>query len=441
MSNTPSYQQLPNEPIFVQLLGIAQKVQHTIVYDANKNVDTGYAQLLADLLQTRRRLQESLADTLLDSTLMIKDTAPYMFLLPDGTYDFLVGAYSILSVGGAFIPLSSSTLPDEALWLFRKCQSFTIVASRINLPKLDSLRQHALSNGHDLTIIIIQDFTPPLPEISAPSIAISPTLQVPAQSPGMLLFTSGTSGPPKGVVHKRTFFYQIHARSEPSDVILHSQHYMWIGGIRSLFRSSLSGARLEVTRNDPEVLWERVRQGDVTHVGGNPPLWQKMMVYYKQNLENLSSNEIKPYLTGVRKLRLAHVAGAMAHRSLLQFWRDLGRPLTVFYGITETAGRLTFGLADDRMLEGSIGRPLPNVILRLSKGDHGEIEAKLDDMFAGYIGDEAATAAAMTDDGFYRTGDAARCIDGEYVLEGRESSDCKTTSFSLVHSPNANLAP
>ncbi|KAF9888850.1 hypothetical protein FE257_008219 [Aspergillus nanangensis] len=70
-----------------------------------------------------------------------------------------------------------------------------------------------------------------------------------------------------------------------------------------------------------------------------------------------------------------------------------------------------------------IGRPRPTVDVKLSGGDHGEILIRNPVMFSHYLGDEAATQAAFTEDGFFRTGDVGRKVGEDYVLEGRASSD------------------
>lgn len=97
--------EFPNEPIFTQLSKVSQEVNHVIVQDPQVGVEADYGQFLADLLQTRQGLQESIPDSILDDKRLLPEDKPYVFLLTDGNYNFIVGAFSILSLGGAFVPL------------------------------------------------------------------------------------------------------------------------------------------------------------------------------------------------------------------------------------------------------------------------------------------------------------------------------------------------
>lgn len=55
-----------------------------------------------------------------------------------------------------------------------------------------------------------------------------------------------------------------------------------------------------------------------------------------------------------------------------------------------------------------------------------------------YLDDDEATRAAFTSDGFYKTGDNAHHVDGEYVIDGRSSSDCKCIDHFLRKAPFPN---
>lgn len=55
-----------------------------------------------------------------------------------------------------------------------------------------------------------------------------------------------------------------------------------------------------------------------------------------------------------------------------------------------------------------------------------------------YLDDDEATRAAFTSDGFYKTGDNAHLVDGEYIIDGRSSSDCKCIDRFLRKGPLPN---
>jgi malonyl-CoA/methylmalonyl-CoA synthetase len=104
-------EELPNEPIFTQLLHVARTVSHVVVHDSQKGVNADYPQLLTDLLRMRALLRDSLPASLFeDNHALLNEDSPYVFLLANGNYDFIIGAFAILSIGGAVVPLRESTL-------------------------------------------------------------------------------------------------------------------------------------------------------------------------------------------------------------------------------------------------------------------------------------------------------------------------------------------
>ncbi|KAM3497560.1 hypothetical protein MY10362_009093 [Beauveria mimosiformis] len=423
VGTTPS-EALPNEPIFVQLLKISQQVDHSIFRDYDRKVNADYAQLLANLLQTRRALRESLPESVLGRNHLLRDTDPFIFVLPDGDYDFILGALSALSVGGAFVPLPTKILLVEAVHLVRKCRAAAILASPAHLALAVRVQQSVSAQGHDVAVIQICSLTSPPATASASPLKISRELVIPAESPGMLLFTSGSSGPPKGVVHKRSIFYNVHVFSDPSELVLTHRNYVWIGATMPLITHTLAGATQEVIRPDPKLIWERLRKGDVTKLTGSPPLWNRLMHYFQQHLQILPDTERESYVQGACSLSIAHSGGAMPHLSLLTFWRDLGRPLRIGYSATELGGLGVRHHPDtDATVERIIGRPHPSLTIRLSEGDHGEMLIKGPTVFLKYLDDETATQAAFTEDGFYRSGDIAHRHGEDYVLDGRASAD------------------
>ena len=100
----------------------------------------------------------------------------------------------------------------------------------------------------------------------------------------------------------------------------------------------------------------------------------------------------------------------------------LGYVVIAGYGLTETAPLITFNRPGRGRL-GSAGQPLPGVELRVVRAEAdgvGEIEVHGPNVFAGYRDDEAATARALSPDGWFRTGDRGRLdVDGYLFLHGR----------------------
>jgi long-chain acyl-CoA synthetase len=97
---------------------------------------------------------------------------------------------------------------------------------------------------------------------------------------------------------------------------------------------------------------------------------------------------------------------------VIEFFHALGVPVVEGYGLTETASSATVNEPGNFRI-GTVGRPVENAEVRLA--EDGEILIRSESVFAGYYKDPEATAAALTDDGWLRTGDVGE-IDDEGFL-------------------------
>jgi long-chain acyl-CoA synthetase len=98
---------------------------------------------------------------------------------------------------------------------------------------------------------------------------------------------------------------------------------------------------------------------------------------------------------------------------VLEFFHSLGMLVIEGYGLTETASSLSVNDPDDFRF-GTVGRVVEGPEVRLD--EDGEILVRSDTVFAGYFKDPEATAAAFTDDGWFRTGDVGE-IDADGFLK------------------------
>ena len=110
------------------------------------------------------------------------------------------------------------------------------------------------------------------------------------------------------------------------------------------------------------------------------------------------------------RLRVGVSGAAPLSTDVMEFFHALGVPVVEGYGLTETASSATVNEPGNFRI-GTVGRPVENTQVRLA--EDGEILIRSDSVFAGYYKDPEATAAALTDDGWLRTGDV-----GELDEEG-----------------------
>jgi malonyl-CoA/methylmalonyl-CoA synthetase len=139
-----------------------------------------------------------------------------------------------------------------------------------------------------------------------------------------------------------------------------------------------------------------------------------------------------PRVAELARLRLCVCGSAPLPATLHEVLVDVGVRVLERYGMTETV-MLVSNPYDGERRSGSIGVPLPGVEVRLT-GDGGaaEIEVRGPNVFRGYWGRPDATAAAFTDDGWFRTGDLAeRDADGYLRIVGRSKELIITGGFNV----------
>jgi long-chain acyl-CoA synthetase len=116
---------------------------------------------------------------------------------------------------------------------------------------------------------------------------------------------------------------------------------------------------------------------------------------------------------GLRRCRWAGSGAAPIAPEVLKFFIGLGVPVYELYGMTENAAVATSNFVG-RMKLGTVGEPYPGIGLRIDETT-GEIQTRHDGSFAGYWGRSEATAETFTDDGWLRTGDVGEWVDGTHV--------------------------
>ena len=135
---------------------------------------------------------------------------------------------------------------------------------------------------------------------------------------------------------------------------------------------------------------------------------------------------------GLRRCRLPYSGAAPISEDLLAWFHGVGIPIMEGYGQTESAGLITMNLPGDFRL-GSVGRRVPGTELELAPD--GEVIARGTHVFAGYLHNEAATAQTVDEDGWLRTGDIGQVDeDGFLFITGRKKE-------IIITAGGKNLSP
>jgi fatty-acyl-CoA synthase len=232
--------------------------------------------------------------------------------------------------------------------------------------------------------------------------------------PLLLVYTSGTTGKPKGALltHANCFWtnvaFDVATGVAAEDVVLQVLPQFHCGGwnVQPLL-ALWKGATIVLERSfEPERCLELIERKGVTTTMCVPANYQFMAQSPRFGTTDLSS------------LRRAVVGGAPMPPSLLRTWQERGVAIVQGYGLTEAAPNVLCLPQEDAVRKaGFAGKPYPGVEVELSPA--GELLVRGPNVFAGYWRNEAATAEAFTD-GWLRTGDLAeRDDEGNYRITGR----------------------
>ncbi|KAF9886722.1 hypothetical protein FE257_011099 [Aspergillus nanangensis] len=395
-----------------------------VITDSEKNASASYSQILYDVIETQKALQHSLAAEAFDESGILYEERMRICLLVSGGYEYIVATLAVLSIGGSVVPLAPSLIPKEAHYLMQECNSSAILTDQDNLD-LAKLIQEYTNQVSCLPIRVtpVKAYQKQnLWEIS--ECLIDRQLELSPSREGLIIFTSGSLGPPKGVVLPRFCFSTSLPKSNEREIYSGHCAVHWIGAAIPLMKMLLAGNNIEVMRNvSPEVWWQQIRLCRITSCIIATPAPQGLMAYFRKNISRLPDKIRNQYIQGIQHIRALMIAGGMPSSAAIAFWTELsGKSPFILYGSSETAGAITLSQPSSPS-KATIGRPLADVEIKLSEGDKGEILVKGPQVMISYLNNESATKLAFDKDGFFRTGDLAHLDGGEFIFDGRASSD------------------
>jgi malonyl-CoA/methylmalonyl-CoA synthetase len=279
-------------------------------------------------------------------------------------------------------------------------------------------------------------------EVSHPAHPPWPTLS--AERRALMLYTSGTTSRPKGVVLTHgnveaeiTCLIEAWGWSA-ADCILHVLPLNHTHGLINVLGCALwSGAVCEIAPSfDPVAVWRRLASGDITLFMAVPTIYRRLIAAW----HDASPDDQRRWAVGAAALRLFVSGSAALPVSVLDQWRTFtGHTLLERYGMTEIGMALSNPLDGERR-PGSVGRPLPGVEVRLlddegrevGEGQPGELHVRGRGVFLEYWSRPEATAESFRDGRWFRTGDVALVERGAYRLLGRRSVDIIKTGGEKV---------
>ncbi|HEY8041714.1 MAG TPA: AMP-dependent synthetase/ligase [Polyangiaceae bacterium] len=258
--------------------------------------------------------------------------------------------------------------------------------------------------------------------------------------PGIMLYTSGTSGNPKGVplthrnvsINGRDWLKSNAPLLADGDVDL-----LWLPMSHIFgFGEACLGNTLGFTTymGDPRTVLAQLPQVRPTVFMSVPSVWEKIATTAMAATTTEARRAKLAEITGGR-LRFCLSGGAGLKREVKEFLYEYGVLVIEGYGLTETSPTLTLNRPDAFRFD-TVGKPLPSVELKLA--EDGEILARGPSVFGGYHKDEAATKEAFTHDGWFQTGDVGRFTDDGFLQIVDRKKDILVTAGGK-NVPPANI--
>jgi long-chain acyl-CoA synthetase len=380
--------------------------------------------------------------------------------------------FGVLKAGATCIPVDPDSSTEELVNFARAGEASGIVISaklkeehadlpeKLKLAGLETIRLWTFDNVFEL----------PDEKTEQDRIALLPQ-RVTAQTVASLIFTSGTTGRPKGVMlSHRNLTSMVSMLSsvfdmDTSDGVLsvlplHHTFEFSTGFLTPLSRGAQITYLPELTSDH---LAKAIKNGHVTGMVGVPALWELLHRRIKNRLNergkwigemadlmmkfnawlrdntplNLGQAFFYPIHEGLGgRIRYFISGGSALNDKVQRDFQGLGFTILEGYGLTEASPVLTVTRPENRMLAGTVGKSLPGVEVRIADPDAsgvGEVIARGPNVMLGYFGNEEATREALVDRWLY-TGDLGRIDEeGNLYLVGRSKDIIVDTNGKNVY--------
>jgi long-chain acyl-CoA synthetase len=349
-------------------------------------------------------------------------------------------------IGAILVPIDAIGSPAATLKLIDQTQPKLIFRNQHMHPELDTRS----------SVELLEDLNNRIAEYKE----TAPDVELTGDFPAVIVFTSGTTADPKGVVlTQQNLLANVEAGLRVVDVrpdwrflsVLPLSHmYELTGGM--LVPLARGAGIFYVPSASPVAIGRGLRDYHITTILAVPQLLSLLLERVEQEaaakgktttlaraedlaaalpfpLRRLLFRDVHSQLG--KRLNLVITGGAPIPLEVGTAWDRMGVRLLQGYGLTETAPILTMNSLRERRA-GSAGRALDNVQLRIA--DDGEIQVQGPSIFREYWHNATATREAFTEDGWFKTGDAGSLQDGWLYIQGR-------LKFAIVLSSGLKVFP
>ena len=410
-------------------------------------------------------------------------------ILARPTLEWTISDWALLSLGAVVVPIYPTSSKEDVMHILAHSRASAIVCElAADLARVDALRDHLPDLRHRVLVeaaleadaagadalpfeSLLESGRAAAAAPAAPPMALEPT------DTATIVYTSGTTGVPKGcvithgnVVASVRMILDVPDLLREGEVALmflplahvYGRIVQWMAagaGLTLAFCPDVARVANAAAATRPQILptvprllekvhaavlasiesssgprralgqfaIERARRASELRQQGRAP--GPLLKAQLALADRLVVSKIRARLGG--RVRVAVSGGAALPPKVGLFFDSLGIDLVEGYGMTECTGVVSVGVPTRHRI-GSVGPPLTGLEARLDTD--GEVLVRGESVFAGYEGDDAASAEIFTDDGWLRTGDLGTIDDGIITLVERKKE-------IMVTAAGKNVAP
>lgn len=405
-------------------------------------------------------------------------------ILANTRAEWTIADLAILATGAICVPVYQTNSPEECQYVIENSEMSVLLCENADqLTKIAGIRAQCPSLTQ---LLAIEDATGDVlsldalkargSEITAQALTERAQSVTPDQL-ATIVYTSGTTGPPKGVMlshHNLTSDVAMNLERLPHDG--HERHFVFLPLAHVLtrvvqFLALTSSSQLLYWRRDPATLLDEIAAARPTHLPSVPRLFEKiytaahaktaaaggakaaiftravatgrrvaqaqregrpirgMLAIQHRLADKLVLSKVRDLFGG--EIELCLTGAAPIEPAVMEFFIGAGVPVVEGYGMSETSAVASINAPDDYRL-GTVGRPLPGCEIRIA--EDGEVLMRGANIFSGYWRNEKATAKDLQD-GWLHSGDLGE-IDGDgfLTITGRKKD-------LIITSSGKNVAP
>ena len=349
-------------------------------------------------------------------------------LLMMNSHEFISAFFAIAKLGAVVVPLNWRLVPDELEFILKDSGSTVLFYSEEFLPSVAEL--HSRGNKTDVahwihtgSIDTKPAFAKGFNEIVNPSPTTEPNITAWDDDMLYIMYTSGTTGLPKGVMHTHNTQMEalvtLNATSDfcIGDRYLNPMPLFHVGALTPAITTAYRGlAHVLMRAFDPVKTWELVRDEKITNALLVPAMLGACRMVYDPSTHDHST--LRWFLSGA----------APVPKALIEVYAEMGIEIHQVYGLTETCGPACLTTPEDALRKaGSTGKAFFHTDVKIVRPDGsecntdepGEVIIRGGHIMTGYWNRPEATAEAIRDGWFYSGDVATRDAEGFIWIQDR----------------------